>query len=75
MDEGTPAGFALGSMATAKRYCSRRLGCTEFQVAEFAGAGLSQAGVQGVQHAGQFQGAQAVVHGGVDDGHRVSVVW
>ena len=41
----------------------------ELQVAQFAGPGLGQPGVEGVQHAGQLQRAQALVQGGVDDGH------
>ena len=44
----------------------------EVQVAEFAGLGLDQAGVEGFQHAGQLQRPQAGVQGGVDDGHRSS---
>ena len=32
----------------------------EVQVAEFAGGGLGQAGVEGLEHAGQLQGAQAL---------------
>jgi hypothetical protein len=43
----------------------------EVQVPEFAGLGLGEAGVEGFQHAGQLQRAQAGVQGGVDDGHRV----
>jgi hypothetical protein len=46
----------------------------ELEVAKFPGAGLGQAGVEGVQHAGQLQRAQAVVQGGVDHAHRV-VSW
>jgi hypothetical protein len=41
----------------------------ELQVAELAGAGLGKAGVQGVEHAGKLQGAEALVEGGADDGH------
>jgi hypothetical protein len=41
----------------------------EVQVAELAGLGLDEAGVEGFQHARQLQRAQAAVKGGVDDGH------
>jgi len=44
----------------------------EVQVPEFAGVGLGEAGVEGFQHAGQLQRAQAGVQGDVDDGHRCS---
>jgi hypothetical protein len=38
-------------------------------VAEFPGAGLGQAGVDGVEHAGQLQGAQCPFQrAGLDDG-------
>jgi hypothetical protein len=33
---------------------------------------LGEAGVEGVQHAGQLQRAQAVVEGGFNDGHVIS---
>ena len=58
-------GLAAGDLVVAEHL-------QELQVAEFAGAGLGQAGVEGVQHPGQLQGAQAVVQGGVDD---VTVSW
>ena len=47
----------------------------ELEVAEFPGAGLGEAGVEGVQHPGQFQRAQAVVQGGVDDAHAALLPW
>ena len=43
----------------------------EVEVAEFAGGGLGEPGVEGFEHAGQFQGAQAVVQCNVEDGHGV----
>jgi hypothetical protein len=33
---------------------------------------LEEPGVEGLEHAGQLQGAQAGVEGGVEDGHRFS---
>ena len=36
----------------------------EVDVAEFAGAGLGELGVDGVEHAGQFQSAQRAGEGG-----------
>ena len=56
-------GFPAGDLVLAQDL-------QEVQVAEFPGAGLGEAGVEGVQHAGQFQVAQ---RGGqraaVGDGH------
>jgi len=47
----------------------------EVQVAQFAGLGLDEAGVEGFQHSGQLQRPQAGVQGGIEngvaDGHRV----
>jgi hypothetical protein len=61
-------GLAAGDLVVAEDL-------EEFQVSEFPGAGLGQAGVEGGQHAGQLQGAQAVVQGGVDDAHKFSRGW
>jgi hypothetical protein len=43
----------------------------ELQVAQVAALGLGQAGVQGLQHPGQFQGPKAVGQRGAQDRHRV----
>ena len=39
----------------------------EVQVAEFTGGGLGQAGVEGLEHAGQLEGAQALAQRGLQD--------
>ena len=41
----------------------------EFQVPEVAVAGLGQSGIEGVEHAGEFEGAQRVAQRGVEDAH------
>ena len=41
----------------------------EFQVAEFPVAGLGQAGIEGVEHAGQFEGFQCGPQAGIMNGH------
>jgi hypothetical protein len=41
----------------------------ELEVAQLPGPGLGEAGIEGVQHPGEFQRSEAVVQGGVDDGH------
>jgi hypothetical protein len=47
----------------------------EVEVAEFAGGGLGEPGVEGFEHAGQFQDAQTVVSRGVEDGHVLLFSW
>ncbi|BCI81528.1 hypothetical protein MTY66_31530 [Mycolicibacterium sp. TY66] len=44
-------GFAAGDLVLTE-------GLQEFEVAEAAVAGLGEPGIEGVEHAGQFQGAQ-----------------
>jgi hypothetical protein len=41
----------------------------EFQVPEFPVAGLGQAGIEGVEHAGQFQRLQGCPQAGIVNGH------
>ena len=53
---GQGGGLAAGDLVLAEHL-------QELEVAECAGAGLGQAGVEGVEHAGQLQGAQRVAQG------------
>ena len=59
---GQGGGFPAGDLVLAQDL-------QELQVPEGAVAGLGQPGVQGLQHAGQFQGAQCVPQRRVKDGH------
>src|SRR6266540_4048616 len=43
----------------------------EVEVAEFPGGGLSESGVEGLEHAGEFQGAQTVVQRDIENGHEL----
>jgi hypothetical protein len=53
-------GFAAGDLVLAQ-------GLQEFEVAEPTVAGLGQPGVEGVEHAGQFQGPQRIAQRRIAD--------
>ncbi|PXY16719.1 hypothetical protein BA062_38665 [Prauserella flavalba] len=59
-----PPGDGLG-VATGDLVVAEDL--QELDVAEFAGAGLGQASVEGLQHPGQLELAQGLLERGVDD--------
>ena len=57
---GDGLGVAAGDLVVAEHL-------QELDVAEFPGAGLGQAGFEGLEHPGQLQRAQRLVQGGFDD--------
>ena len=59
---GQGGGFAAGDLVFAEHL-------QEIEVPEGAVAGLGQSGVEGVEHAGEFEGAQRVAQCGVEDVH------
>ena len=59
---GERGGFAAADLVLAEDL-------QELEVAECPGSGLCQSGVEGLQHAGEFQRAQRVPQCGVEDGH------
>ena len=69
---GQGHGLAAGDLVLAQDL-------EEVQVAEFPGVGLGEAGVEGVEHAGQFQvpqrGGQRAAVGDGDGGHDAVSSW
>ncbi len=59
---GQGGGFAAGDLVFAEHL-------QEVQVPEVAVAGLGQPGIEGVEHAGEFEGRSALPAGWVEDAH------
>ena len=59
---GQGGGVAAGDFVFAEHL-------EELQVAEFPVAGLGEAGIEGVEHAGQFEGLEGQSEAGVVNGH------
>ena len=55
-------GLAAGDLVFAEHL-------QEFQVPEFPVAGLGQAGIEGVEHAGEFEGLECGPQAGIVNGH------
>jgi len=59
---GQRGGVAAGDFVFAEHL-------QEFQVPEFPGAGLGQAGIEGVEHPGEFEGLECGAQAGIVNGH------
>lgn len=61
---GQGGGFSAGDLVFAEHL-------QEVQMSQSAVAGLCQPGVEGVEHAGEFQGAQRIAQRGVENAAHV----